>query len=310
MGTTVTPTSRLLGKCPTCIRPIGLDDDGLADFIEVLCPECGIGATLERVYGTVSSSPCAGECMSALGAYCSCGCGGVNHGGLFVQTGTALASAVERFRQRTEVRKAAAVKRSVKAAEKRRRTAAEKAEQEAAERDAFMAEHADLWAFLTTHVAEAEAAGQWPDEFFGSLRGHWERKGLLTENQLVALTTAIRRSAERVERKAIEAANAKLAPLGTQTIEGVVLHVRDQEGYHGGTEWKMLVGCDGYKVWCTVPRGIWEALPYQQGLTLDMWLTGRAVRFTATLEPSRDGDPSFAVAKRPRAAMVREAVSA
>jgi hypothetical protein len=221
-----------------------------------------------------------------------------------VEHGTALASAIEKFRQVTEVRKAAAVKRSERTAEKRRRTDAEKAEQEAAERAEFLTEHADLWAFL-------ESAGGDCDTFYGSLRGQWEHKGYLSERQVEALHTAIRKSAERAEREAIEALTAKPAPVGTQTVEGVVVHVRDQEGYHGDIEWKMLVKCDGYKVWCTVPRSLDVAyFESHSGAGLVEWLTARTVRFTATLTVPNDAEPSFAIAKRPRNALILEAVAA
>lgn len=78
---------------------------------------------------------------------------------------------------------------------------------------------------------------------------------------------------------------------------------------------------DGWKVWSTIPSAIstdaffaaqneayatWQesGTGNKGNFGLADWLKGKMVTFTATLEAGRDGDPFFAVAKRPTRASV------
>jgi hypothetical protein len=309
---TAEPTDRFLGRCDACVRPIAAELFDIArDTRSGVCPDCGAEVALERVYGTRTTMTCDPSCEGAVGPVCVCGCGGENHGGRFLRTGEALASAVADYRRAAEVRKAAAVKRSERAAAKRAASAAERADQAASEAEAFRADHVDLWAFLTAYAESEEY-----NEFYSSLREQWAAKGALSERQLDALTASIRRREAVAAQRAEEAVNAKPAPLGTQTIEGEVVMVREYDGFRGDGVWKMMVRCDGFKVFVTVPRALseshWEACktvcPYP---SIDEWLVGKMVRFTAALELGRDNpDPSFAFAKRPRAVALVSEVAA
>lgn len=111
-------------------------------------------------------------------------------------------------------------------------------------------------------------------------------------------------AAERAAAKAEREANAQPAPAGRVVVTGQVVSVKDQEGYMGGTTWKMLVAADdGYRVWSTVPNSIWAGVPWDHDSTQAHNLKGLRVTFTATLEPKAD-DPTFAFAKRPTKATV------
>ena len=95
--TNYTATDRFLGRCDSCMWPIEDEvADYFGDYYRVTCPQCGDAVKLERLYGYATADPCAGECMGAIGKSCSCSCGGRNHGGLYFETGEALASAVEK----------------------------------------------------------------------------------------------------------------------------------------------------------------------------------------------------------------------
>lgn len=75
---------------------------------------------------------------------------------------------------------------------------------------------------------------------------------------------------------------------GKATVEGTVLALKTQEGYYG-YEYKMLVECEGFKVWSTVPSKISDVEK------------GQKVRFNANLIPRERG---FALAKRPSKAEI------
>lgn len=79
------------------------------------------------------------------------------------------------------------------------------------------------------------------------------------------------------------------APSGLCTVSGVVLATKYVESEDGRfSSLKMLVQCDGFKVWSTVPAS------FDGG-------KGDGIEFTAVLSPSLD-DPYFARASRPRKA--------
>jgi hypothetical protein len=80
-------------------------------------------------------------------------------------------------------------------------------------------------------------------------------------------------------------------------VEGVVLSFRWVDNAYGSTL-KMLVGCDGYKLWGTVPRDLVETVE-----------AGDRVRFVARLERSTDND-DFGFYSRPGNAEVVSAEEA
>jgi hypothetical protein len=127
----------------------------------------------------------------------------------------------------------------------------------------------------------------------------------LTDNQ----ANAVRRIAQaEVDRKAKQAAYdaaKKAAPLGKGvTVEGTIISVKgeqDRYSYYDKTIWKMTVECDGYRVYGSVPASLIGPI-----ISVGCYerLRGQRVRFVATLEPSKGGDVSFVIAKRPTKAQI------
>lgn len=158
------------------------------------------------------------------------------------------------------------------------------------------------------------------NEFTDSLLEQWERKAKLSERQVEAGCRAVDRIAARqADRFAPQRSDALVpAPTGRVTVEGQVLSVKEQEGYTGGIEWKMLVlaGPEGaqFKVWATVPQSVLDQANQARWATGDahsygsslFWVKGGRVRFDAQLTPSAK-DPAFAIAKRPTKAQLVEA---
>lgn len=270
-----TPTDRFLGRCEKCVRPVGVEEPNHSgDYFMVRCPECGGGIQLERLYGTLNAEPCDGLCMGAVGKLCLCSCGGRNHGGLFFETGEALASAVEAYRQRTENRVRAA-------SERRERREAQKAADSAEVDRQYREANAEVLARIEAYTGS--------NDFMLDIQAK-ARTRQLSDRQLEAADRVIARDAAWAAQRQAEAANGKPVPEGTQIVEGVVLSTRVDEGRFGTTV-KMLVKGDGWKVWGTVPSSL--SLP----------LKGSKVRFTATVERSKD-DETFGFFKRPRKAEV------
>ncbi len=124
------------------------------------------------------------------------------------------------------------------------------------------------------------------NSFLGSLRDQLIARATLSERQLECIPKAAERQAKWTAEKAKQDAEPKKpAPEGRVEIEGEIVHVKLQESHYGDTL-KMLVKCDGFRVWSTVPS------------SLEGEVKGRRVKFTATLTRS-DKDESFAFAKRP-----------
>lgn len=92
---------------------------------------------------------------------------------------------------------------------------------------------------------------------------------------------------EREREEAEYEAAKKPAPEGRVEVEGKVVHFKTVQGFgYNQTTLKMLVICDGFKVWCTAPTGG------------DDFSKGDRIRFTVTLTRS-DKDEDFAFGKRP-----------
>lgn len=130
-----------------------------------------------------------------------------------------------------------------------------------------------------------------------------ERYGEVSENQVAyveRLLGWIEEAAERLAQREAETA-AKVeagvqVPTGRMVVEGTVVSIKSVEsnfGYHNTTTWKMLVVTEaGWKVYGTIPSSI-----------LMDTEKGTKVRFTATLEPSKD-DALFGFFSRPAKAEV------
>jgi len=94
-----------------------------------------------------------------------------------------------------------------------------------------------------------------------------------------------RKEREQEERKAAWEAQKKPAPRGRVTLEGEVIKRKLYEGDFG-RQWKMVVKCDGFAVYGSIPSSL-------AGVKV-----GERVHFDATVEPSPD-DKSFGFFKRP-----------
>lgn len=147
-------------------------------------------------------------------------------------------------------------------------------------------------AFLEANPAIATAIEQAKNEvhakntFVQDVLSKLNQYGSLSERQVAAVIKSLARDLQMAATKAVEAVEVKGdAPVGRQTVTGVVLSVKQVEGYYGW-QTKMLVKLTGNsRVWVTVP----SKTPVQ---------SGDNVTFSATFEVSKD-DKSFAFGKRP-----------
>lgn len=136
--------------------------------------------------------------------------------------------------------------------------------------------------------------------FLSSLRYQLDRDGTLSRAQVDAVPKAVEYIEEQAARIAeIKAEPKSPAPEGRVVVTGEIVFTKSQDSQYG-TTWKMLVKCDGFRVWCTIPT----AIETENGCFID--LKGRVVTFTATLQRSKD-DSSFAFAKRPSKATLAPA---
>lgn len=139
---------------------------------------------------------------------------------------------------------------------------------------------------------DPEVAGS---EFLSDIRAK-AYSGRLSDAQVAAVGRAFegidrRRqwAKERAERAAALVASGVRAPEGRVEVEGVVLTVKEQEGFRGEPTTKILVKADaGWSVWLTLPAS----------LAGDAEVKGQRIRVTATLTRS-DRDATFAFGKRP-----------
>jgi hypothetical protein len=117
------------------------------------------------------------------------------------------------------------------------------------------------------------------------------RKGTLSEKQIATAYKVATDQVQRAADKIAEAAAECDVPEGRHTVTGVIVSLKDQPGYaYNTTDYKMLVKCDGYRLFGSVPTSILR--------NLDI---GDTVTFAAALEPKEKG---FGFYKRPTKAEV------
>ncbi len=268
-----TPTDVFMGTCPKCVRPWRrVEDKRRGNYINGRCPDCLTEIKLERVFGTVSRMACDFRCMGAYGPNCECACGGWNHGGVWMETGEALASAIEKYQAEVTKREA-----------KREAERQAKAKAARQEREDYHDDHATILDWLT--------ATDWysldrPDGFLGSLREQYESGKQLSPRQLECLEQSKERherwAAERAEREA----NATEVPEGRQHISGVVINVYEKDNpfsYNAPTTTCITVDCGTYRVSGTCPRSlIWGPEGEQ------LIARGHRVEFDAELKSGKE----------------------
>lgn len=280
------PTADFLGTCEPCVRPIrGRDDHASGRYARLVCPECGGPARGERLHATTNGDPCDGRCMSAVGPSCSCGCGGVNHGRLWLYAGEETETALIAYRERMAEGER---ERAQRAAAERRRVRAVF--------DAWAEAHRDVVDFLGDG-ADFEPLGENPNGFLWDMAEIVNRPRPLTDNQTAAVWRCLEGRRRYLERVAAEKANARPVPTGDRvTLTGEIVYTRVEDNPYGGVRSSMLVKGDGWKVWCSIPQSLASAVGchvYE--------LKGRHVRFVAAVSAATD-DASMGYAKRPRKA--------
>lgn len=155
----------------------------------------------------------------------------------------------------------------------------------------------DRAAFLSAH-AGLEDALKFDHPIVLDIADRFRRYCTLSDKQ-VALVMKIASEASRPEPAKEKLTNAPTADKRV-TFRGRVVSAKSQDGYHGGTEYKMTIKVetpDGvWLAWGTVPNSMLESCPVGERGRLDS-LRGAEVEVTAKLQAGRD--PHFAIMKRP-----------
>lgn len=103
---------KYVGKCIPCNRPVTrpFGDSLYRNAQDIIsCPDCNGKCVADLMYGAINRMSCDDRCMGAYGKECVCGCGGVNHGGVWSEVITDIpAHIVEAYHKDQESRKKAA----------------------------------------------------------------------------------------------------------------------------------------------------------------------------------------------------------
>lgn len=156
---------------------------------------------------------------------------------------------------------------------------------------------------LRTLLDRSEGSITAENGFLSDLARKLFQYGYLTDRQAEAAVRAIvrdREHRERHEQREREEQARKPAPTGRVLVEGTVGATWEQHGDYG-LSWKFRVTTDdGWVAISTIPSALFAQLDALLGFNAGHeQLRGRRVRFTATLTPTQDGDPTTAWAKRP-----------
>jgi hypothetical protein len=295
-------TDRFAATCIECDRPIAATVPGVAgDHRPVPCPNCGTTSDGERIYGTLTGNPCNAACEGATGKVCECGCGGLNHGGVWTAHDNAVASQIAAWRQERD---------------KRERV---KAQRRQSKRAAWAAAF-EQWRTDSTDVVEfLERYEEIPGlDFLWDMRRTLGDGRALTAGQ----TSGVRRCIEATERWAAERA-ARLAaavePVTGNGIEitGTVTRVDVTDTAYGPRRTMTIRDDRGFRVTGTCPESLWsvqrpDGNP-RPGLDHGSHGIGNGdrVRFLANVTTATwSRDPDLAQFKRPRKAELLEFVPA
>lgn len=314
--TVATPTKIFIGTCERCKLPSRVeipDEDRSYTFMTCLhCDDDVPSVHAERLYATVSEGSCDARCMGAVGKDCSCACGGANHAGAY------------RFSRYKSEATESAIQKLIKSREKRERAAAKRRER-AAEK---AAEPFNEWlssldtadAALISWMRSYENVENAPTGILVDFRlrmmatpGNEAKKPArpLTENQMDLAWKIVQRMANECERENDQKENGTPVPEGRFRVHGKVISRRadSEPGMYGRevTKYKILVQCDGYRVWGNCPRdlvsAVWPAVEdgfmaraNESELPADLY-----VAFNATVKRS-DRDDYFGFFRNPRSA--------
>lgn len=310
------PRLTFVGVCPDCTIPARLKiEDEKRDYTWGSCPDCDNGPKIryERIYALVTMGSCDGRCMGAQGAICNCACGGDNHAGAWTKNifkTDVRASYIEKL---LAERKKTAERRVAREAKKREDAAAPFEEW----KRSLWGDDADLVEWLSVYE-NVES-----NSFLVDMRLRMmPRPGKeskyparpLTEKMFAACHKI--RNSQRAfeERKRIESLTAKNVPVGRVEIAGEIVSQKIKEGeYDDRPVYKILVKCDGFKVWGSCPRDLvsrvfapGEEITDKSGYTSRGYVRGLKIKLRATVKPS-ENDPSFGIYSRPsNAALVED----
>lgn len=153
--------------------------------------------------------------------------------------------------------------------------------------------------------------------FRDSITEQFEFRGKLSEKQVAAFVTAVRKDIAFAERQAAwkaeqQAKTASLieagvtAPVGRTRIEGVIATVKFVPNDFGGANKMLVEMASGAKVWLSVPSVVVGFEVPVADLSTDELkaaLVGKTISVTATFK-QKDGDATFAFGSRPNAATI------
>lgn len=129
------------------------------------------------------------------------------------------------------------------------------------------------------------------ENFLSDLYVKLNSEGVLSEKQIEVIKNAYNNHVSLEEKKAVDAKNASPCPEGRVDITGEVITTKWKSSYYGDTLKMLVRSTDGYKVWGSVPTSLASVKK------------GETIKFTATLEKSKD-DETFGFFKRPAKASI------
>ncbi len=188
-----TPTTIYLGVCPRDNRPVRFEMPAdLGKSVELPCfAGCTLPVRCERLYAVETHLECDGSCMGARGPFCSCGCGGINHGahwskGALLDHRELVESEIEKYRAE-----------QVKIAVKREARREARARQARRSFEDWAAQNAEAIGWLMTSDPEAERSG-----FVADMIRKLRRAEILSPNMLAAVLKIHAERAARAEQDA------------------------------------------------------------------------------------------------------------
>jgi len=134
----------------------------------------------------------------------------------------------------------------------------------------------------------------------------------ISEKQAAAVEKALADRDSRHVRDEARKASFKDIPAGRGEIEGVIVsvkHTETQVGYRTVSQTKVLVQCDGYRLFGTVPAAVEDAVfqgHYGRQDENDAKLKGTRIRFKATVQRK---EPGFGFFSRPTGGEVLDAAA-
>jgi len=233
-----------LGVCEPDNRPVRFEypvDMGKTAMVPCFAG-CTLPVTCERLYAVTTHLDCDGSCRGARSPFCSCGCGGINHGrvwgqGALLDSRELVESEIQRYRDEL-----------VKIAERRQHRAEARAQRERAAFEEWAAQHAEDIGWLIGQDPDAEQSN-----FLSDMIRNLHNAKILSPNQLrivLQIATerreraeiAARAEAERAHRDAERAAKpgagdqSQLVP-GVYKLDGGIYVVKGNRDYISWRKW-------------------------------------------------------------------------